>query len=119
MTFNIDIEVFQPLNDFDQDDSTFSEAIETVFHNNDSIIKMNWNGIVFEMSIYSCISELYSQLFYIMEDIELLDAGSYTTSLLSSEFTVYWHFVVENEHLSITPEWYVVPNNITENQLSE
>lgn len=103
-------------NKYDELDTSYTEAIESLYINSLENVLMIWNNHTIILPIYSCISALFSQI----KDLIIFLSSTqydknhaknniYKFSLLSSELTVNWIMqLMPNNKIAIQPEWLSV-----------
>jgi hypothetical protein len=89
---------------FDKEDTTVSEAISTIYRQDDDwMLTINW----FDHELFldgSMIGDIYNDIVKMLRAIEANESG-FTIFFLDSGFTVAWNIEVENEELMIDASW--------------
>jgi hypothetical protein len=107
MSFRIEIESFHTQTDYDPEDTTVSEAIETVYREGPGVRIHMGPGTWVSLPTYGGISDIYS---YIVRMLTRIEVGVYPFDIyfLSSGFTTIWSFHESAGILTILISWTAV-----------
>ncbi|MGC4064594.1 MAG: hypothetical protein QM784_08130 [Polyangiaceae bacterium] len=118
MSFHIEIEPYQGIEARDPDDTTVSEAIESVYRGGAAVrIHMSpraWS----RLPLSGGISDIYDD---IIRMLECLEQGLYPfkISFLCSTFTAIWRFFEANGVLTIRTSWTAVDGRFDEREVRD
>lgn len=99
----------------DEADTSIVEAIQTIYHHQDTwIATMNWNGYAIALS-GETISYLYDDLLHI---ISLIRSGQeiFENNFLDSAFTARWEFQLRDKHVHISASWFDITTVANKNE---
>lgn len=107
MSFRIEIEPYQELGVRDPEDTTTSEAIESVYSGGPAacihISPRTWA----RLPVSGGISDIYNDMIRMLERLEL-GVYPFEISFLCSSFTAIWRFFESNGVLTIRTSWTTV-----------
>ncbi|MFZ4929414.1 hypothetical protein [Chryseobacterium sp. Mn2064] len=105
--FKIEFNTTTELGEIDTEDTSVSEAIWSIHPYYDNDVFIHWKDYQIELDKRGTISDIYNDLIYLLDE---LNAGNtqFTSSFLCSGFTAYWHFRVEKNRITISPQFFEV-----------
>ncbi|UKB82389.1 hypothetical protein LF887_15395 [Chryseobacterium sp. MEBOG06] len=110
--FKIEFNKTIELGVIDIEDASVSEAIWSTYPDYKSDVFIHWKGYQIELDKRGDISTIYNDIIDMLE--ELINNNSlFKSGFLSSTFTAYWNFKVEERTIKIKPQFFVasIKNN--------
>jgi hypothetical protein len=92
----------------DPEDTTVSEAIESIYSNAGRMINMHWNDFVIPLFGYS-LGDIYYNIINILNDIKS-GKSFFTENFLDAVFTAKWVCEIRNDMIKITAHWTTIAN---------
>ncbi|EGI1937926.1 hypothetical protein K7N57_000722 [Salmonella enterica] len=101
------------LNDFvlgemDEEDTTVSEAIDSIYVEYTHDIVFKWNNHETRLDRKGDISEIYNDIILMLKLLSDKNNKKFSISFLSSTFTAIWDFSIDMDMLSIRAKWITV-----------
>jgi hypothetical protein len=93
---------------FDEEDHSVSEALETVFPLWAEEAILVWHHVHVPLSYKSTISFMIDDILSMLDGLMRNRSGNVKITWPSNEFAVVWHTRWENNHLEIRTEWNTV-----------
>lgn len=107
MSFRIEIESYRELRDRDPEDTTTSEAIESVYGGGPAVRIHMAPRTWARLPVSGGISDIYNDMTRMLERLEL-GGDPFEVSFLCSSFTAIWRFFESKGVLTIRTSWTVV-----------
>lgn len=110
--FKIEFNKTIELGVIDVENTSVSEAIWSTYPDYKSDVFIHWKGYQIELDKRGDISTIYNDIIDMLE--ELINNNSlFKSGFLSSTFTAYWNFKVEERTIKIKPQFFVasIKNN--------
>ena len=107
--FKITIDCHGERGEFDSEDTTLSEAVESTYtpanFEAGGTILFHWNQISIPLPL-DCMSDLIDCIFWMFDAI--LNGDDFDLNILCWLFTVTWSFEIQNSMLKIVSRWWVI-----------
>ncbi|MCQ9639368.1 hypothetical protein MP478_08180 [Chryseobacterium sp. WG14] len=94
------------LGNLDLEDTTVTEAIYTLYLNDNMMININWNGFVIPMN-GSSFSQVYNDVILMLELI-MNDEKEFSINFLDSCFTAIWNFSTYDDMIKVEANWIAI-----------
>ncbi|MDC8100616.1 hypothetical protein [Chryseobacterium rhizosphaerae] len=94
------------LGNLDLEDTTVTEAIYTLYLNDNMMININWNGFVIPMN-GSSFSQVYNDVILMLELI-INDEKEFSINFLDSCFTAIWNFSNYDDMIKVEANWIAI-----------
>lgn len=107
MSFRIEIEPYRELGVWDPEDTTTSEAIESVYRGGPAVCIHMGPRTWARLPVSGGVSDIYNDIIRMLERLEL-GAYPFEISFLCSSFTALWRFFESNDVLTIRTSWTAV-----------
>lgn len=110
--FKIEFNKVIELGEIDVENTSVSEAIWSTYPEYKSDVFIHWKGYQIELDKRGDISNIYNDIIDMLEELSN-NNSLFKSGFLSSTFTAYWNFTVENNTIKINPQFFVasVKNN--------
>ena len=102
----------QPVLQFDSDDASIADAIQTIFPLNTERAFLNWNYVYVPLSYKYDLSLMIDDVIGLIETIAGNARGTTSIHWPSNTFAATWTLAWNDEHLTIDAEWRSVSGNV-------
>lgn len=90
--------------EIDPEDSTLSEALQTIYANSTrDLLQMHWNGHILKLGLNAEIADIIGDIIKMMQGLQKREA--FTIYWGSSSFFATWKFSVDGEALTVHSDW--------------
>ncbi|MEJ5102671.1 hypothetical protein [Chryseobacterium sp. MYb328] len=103
--FKIEFKVTKKLGKIDIEDISVSEAIWSIYPNDDENVIITFGNYLIHLDKRGDIAGMYNDIIRMLKCLNE-NNSEFLTSFLSSGFTVYWNFKKEENSITITPTWF-------------
>lgn len=103
--FKIEFNVTKKLGIIDVEDTSVSEAIWSIYPNDDETVMITFGNYLIYLDKRGDIAGMYNDIIHMLKCLNE-NNSEFLTSFLSSGFTVYWNFKKEKNSITITPTWF-------------
>ena len=114
MTFSIQASNPRFSENFDEDDETLDEALETVFPLNAEAAVLNWSGAFALLSYKYDLSCIVSDVMMMLQQILSMSSGKLRIAWPSNTFAATWNLAWDSSNVTIDAQWASVVGSSVE-----